>query len=1104
MSRGHRAAAFWLAVGAVGVALVPWYAVPDSIWSLDWIAHWHTKENGPAWLHASSFGRAWLWPVAAFLAAGTGALAIARSESRANALIAIGALGFTYTLGQGFVIGPTGWYFESLKALLPALAAGQYGMGLGAFFALSAFAMLFSLGLAGRGDFRGDAFVAEAQSASPCWSRYSRFSRIQNSDFGSAGCERDTLLGAFSRRMFTEKVWGVGCVIGATRCGVAWNTLILAFSCAIACTGLGLAFALIWSRTTFRYKKMLRFLSVLPIITPPFVIGLSLILIFGRSGVINQFVEYAFGVQLGRWIYGLQGVLLAQVFAFTPIAFLVLIGVVEGVSPSMEEAAQTLRANRWRVFNDISLPLMRPGLANAFLISFIESIADFGNPILLGGNFGVLSTEVFFSVVGAQLDQGRAATLGILLLAFALAAFFAQRWVLGRKVYTSLAGKGDSGLPTQLPDRVRRLCYGVAIPWSALTLIIYVMALVGGFVETWGRDYSLTLKHYAKAFAIEWTSHGILWAGAAWNSFWTTIKLSALAAPLTAALGILSAYLLTRQTFKGKAAFEFGTMLSFAIPGTVIGVSYILAFNVPPIEITGTGIVLIICFIFRNMPVGVRAGMAANDPDRQEPGRGIGYAWRARIHDAAASDSAAPEARDCRSACLQLRACGHHGIRCHLPRLGGARDGHHLYHQSRGKRRLRRRYRLLLSADRADASRDLVDTTCRRRAAARATRAGCGASAGARRARRSVTATNPTENRCPMKAASIEFHDVSKRYGDVTAVRNVSFAIAPRTLVTLLGPSGCGKTTILRMIAGLELPTSGVIHIGDVDVTKVPAAERDVSMVFQSYALFPHMTVEENVGYGLSVSGVAKGAAREKGNAALATVGLTGLGTRLPSELSGGQQQRVAVARALVLEPSVLLFDEPLSNLDARLRRQMREEIRDLQQRLGLTVVYVTHDQSEALAVSDRIIVMDRAVIAQEGAPRELYAQPKDAFVAGFMGEANRVRGTLRRRDATVGDVALGPLTVPVHTVDYQTARSMLQFVRGDSSRARGRVTARGRRAQGRVSWLHDGIHGRDRHWSAFHDRQPCRPSARCRHDCRSGVRATRSDRDTRNDCMRD
>src|SRR4029450_8927699 len=265
-----------------------------------------------------------------------------------------------------------------------------------------------------------------------------------------------------------------------------------------------------------------------------------------------------------------------------------------------------------------------------------------------------------------------------------------------------------------------------------------------------------------------------------------------------------------------------------------------------------------------------------------------------------------------------------------------------------------------------------------------------------------------------MKAASIEFRDVSKRYGDVIAVRDVSFEIAARTLVTLLGPSGCGKTTILRMIAGLELPTSGTIRIGNVDVTKVPAAERDVSMVFQSYALFPHMTVEENVGYGLSVSRVAKAAAREKANAALATVGLTGLGARLPSELSGGQQQRVAVARALVLEPSVLLFDEPLSNLDARLRRQMREEIRDLQQRLGLTVVYVTHDQSEAIAVSDRIIVMNKSGIAQEGAPRELYARPKDLFVALFRGEANQVRGVLRRNDNTLGELTLGPVRLSV------------------------------------------------------------------------------------------
>jgi len=263
-----------------------------------------------------------------------------------------------------------------------------------------------------------------------------------------------------------------------------------------------------------------------------------------------------------------------------------------------------------------------------------------------------------------------------------------------------------------------------------------------------------------------------------------------------------------------------------------------------------------------------------------------------------------------------------------------------------------------------------------------------------------------------MKAAAIEFQNVSKRYGEVAAVQDVSFAIAAGTLVTLLGPSGCGKTTTLRMIAGLELPTAGTIRIAGADVTRVPAAQRDVSMVFQSYALFPHMTVLENVSYGLTVSGLPKPQVREKAQAALATVGLTGFDARLPSELSGGQQQRVAVARALVLEPAVLLFDEPLSNLDARLRRQMREEIRELQQRLSLTVVYVTHDQAEAMAVSDRIIVMNKGDIAQEGAPRELYEQPRDVFVAGFMGEASRVRGTLRRLDERMGELALGPLTL--------------------------------------------------------------------------------------------
>ncbi|WP_230531291.1 ABC transporter ATP-binding protein [Microvirga roseola] len=245
------------------------------------------------------------------------------------------------------------------------------------------------------------------------------------------------------------------------------------------------------------------------------------------------------------------------------------------------------------------------------------------------------------------------------------------------------------------------------------------------------------------------------------------------------------------------------------------------------------------------------------------------------------------------------------------------------------------------------------------------------------------------------QAASVEFRNVTKRYGIVTAVSDVSFTIEPGQLVTLLGPSGCGKTTTLRMIAGLEMVSEGQILIGGKDVTHLSAADRDVSMVFQSYALFPHMSVLENVAYGPSVQGIPKKEAYAMAMEKLSLVGLNGLEKRAPSELSGGQQQRVAVARALVLEPQVLLFDEPLSNLDAKLRRRVREDIRELQQSLNLTVAYVTHDQEEALAVSDRIIVMSNARIAQTGTPRELYEEPADLFVADFIGDANILSGEL-------------------------------------------------------------------------------------------------------------
>ncbi len=258
--------------------------------------------------------------------------------------------------------------------------------------------------------------------------------------------------------------------------------------------------------------------------------------------------------------------------------------------------------------------------------------------------------------------------------------------------------------------------------------------------------------------------------------------------------------------------------------------------------------------------------------------------------------------------------------------------------------------------------------------------------------------------------ASVEFRHVTKRYGAVTAVNDISFTIEAGTLVTLLGPSGCGKTTTLRMIAGLEMASEGQIFIGGKDVTRLSAADRDVSMVFQSYALFPHMSVLENVAYGPTVKGLPKAQAHEMAREKLAVVGMKGFEERFPSELSGGQQQRVAVARALVLEPQVLLFDEPLSNLDAKLRRRMREEIRDLQRKLNLTVAYVTHDQEEALAVSDKIIVMSNAVIAQEGEPRALYEEPANTFVADFIGDANLVEAEILSVNDGRAAVKLGPV----------------------------------------------------------------------------------------------
>jgi iron(III) transport system permease protein len=605
----------WIVVGWVSFLLLPWYLVDGGLFSGQWLVDGYPfdKNYAPAAFLIMQGEKLWLTPLLIPLIMPLFAFKREKSDPLyAQILILTGAVGFSWLIIQGFSIGIRGWNYEWLSALFGKLDGRQFGMGYGGLFLASSVLFLLTQGIAARGAINGDVFVVGAIGFVLAIVGAFVFFPIVNMLLSAFITEDGSYsFIVFASKFFDDRLWGLSCVVGTGRCGVAWNSLFLAVCVGFLTTVLGLIFALVVTRSGFRYRRAVRALTILPIITPPFVIGLALILMFGLSGSITQFFSDLFGLEPTRWLYGLPGLMIAQVLAYTPIAFLVLIGVVEGVSPSMEEAAQTLRASRWQVFKTVSLPLMRPGLANAFLLGFIESMADFGNPLILGGNFDVLSTEIFFAIVGAQYDQGRAAVLAIVLLGFTLTAFFAQRKWLGKKSYTTVSGKGDSGVHPLMPRALAIPVLAIAAIWSTFTVTIYGMIVYGSTVKLWGVDNTLTFKHYVTAFSVRITEKGWQWTGSAWDSFWTTIQIATIAAPLTAAVGLITAYLLTRQSFRGKNAFEFGTMLSFAIPGTVIGVSYILAFNVPPIELTGTGAILVISFIFRNMPVGVRAGIAS-------------------------------------------------------------------------------------------------------------------------------------------------------------------------------------------------------------------------------------------------------------------------------------------------------------------------------------------------------------------------------------------------------------------------------------------------------------------------------------------------------------
>ncbi|VEC87655.1 binding-protein-dependent transport system inner membrane protein [Raoultella ornithinolytica] len=345
---------------------------------------------------------------------------------------------------------------------------------------------------------------------------------------------------------------------------VILNSIALSIAVGIGCTFFGLVLAIYTTRIARRSAVIGRIFSILPIVTPPFVVGLGVTLMMGRSGYVTEFMVEWFGLTNTNWLYGFTGIWLAQVLAFTPMAFMILDGAIKTIHPSLEEASYTLRASRWQTFNGVFVPLLKPALANAFLIVIVQSLADFSNPLVLGGNFDVLATQIYFYITGSQLDYQAASTLGAFLLLFSLLVFCIQYMWIGKRSYVTVSGKSYRGDVQPLPVTLVWSVIAILAVWVAFNALLYGSIFYGSFTVNWGVDYTLTLDNFIKLFG-QGMSDG------AWPSLLDTLLYAGIAAPITAAFGLLIAWVVVRQQFKGKKTIEFTTMLCFAVPGTVAG-----------------------------------------------------------------------------------------------------------------------------------------------------------------------------------------------------------------------------------------------------------------------------------------------------------------------------------------------------------------------------------------------------------------------------------------------------------------------------------------------------------------------------------------------------
>lgn len=380
------------------------------------------------------------------------------------------------------------------------------------------------------------------------------------------------------------------------------NSLSVAATIGVLATFFGLLFALYTTRIARRTAFVGKLFSILPIVTPPFVVALGITLMLGRSGYVTEFLVEYLGFN-SNWLYGFTGIVIAHTLALTPLSFMILEGALKSIHPSIEEASYTMRANRYKTFFNIIFPLLKPALANSFLVVAIQSLADFSTPLVLGGSFDVISSQIYFYIAGSQLDYASASTLGTLLLIFSLGIFIIQYVWIGNRSYVTVSGKSYRGEVQDLPKLMKSMITFFLLAWTIFNAVLYGSIFYGSFTVNWGVDYSLTLRNYELLFGSGFES-------GAWPSLIQTFIFAIIAAPITSVLGLLLAYITVRREFQGKKTLEFLTLLCFAVPGTVAGVAYILAFNDAPIYITGTGIIIILSMVTRNMPIGMRAAIA--------------------------------------------------------------------------------------------------------------------------------------------------------------------------------------------------------------------------------------------------------------------------------------------------------------------------------------------------------------------------------------------------------------------------------------------------------------------------------------------------------------